>query len=120
MLKYIILGEGLNEHDWEWDKVENNSNILHSEKFVEYSCALVEVCSLGELDILALNQSFWGVMHHLFELAELDWLEVHVLYIHYNMQGDEMNDAVLDGVLVRQHDDVYKLAEKGVENLGQA
>ena len=31
-----------------------------------------------------------------------------------------MNDAVLDGVLIGQHDDVNKLAEQGVENLGQA
>ena len=35
------------------------------------------------------------------------------------MKGDEMNNAVLNRVLVRQHDDVYKLAEQGVENLGQ-
>jgi hypothetical protein len=59
-------------------------------------------------------------MHHLFELAELDWLEVHVLNIHYDMQGDEMNYTVLNRVLIRKHDNVYKLAKKGVKNLREA
>ena len=104
----------------EWYKVEDNTNIDAPEEFVENSCPFMETSSFPEFDVSATNLHLWWVMQHLLQEISLEGLKVHVGNIHNDLQGDEMYDAVLHSVLVREHVNIDELAQKSSSYLEES
>ena len=80
----------------------------------------MEGCSILKYDISTLVNDNWVVVHDLFEPGVVQRLEVHLVYLHDYFQGDEMNDAVFNCMLVRKTVNVEDLCVNSEKELDQA
>ena len=61
----------------------------------------------------------WSVMHDSFQWILSQSFKVQVAHFHDDFEGNEMNDAMLDSVLISKHVDANAFTEKSTEYLIQ-
>ena len=110
-------GDPLDQHDREGDKVKDDTDIESSQHLVKDPCCFVEQSPLAKFDIISCLHALGGVVHDLLQFVAFKRLEIHVRDLHDHLQGNEMDDAVLNCVLVSQHENVNELTQKSCHNL---
>ena len=107
----------LQVNDSEWHEIEDEWNIEASNDFVDHSGDFVELRSLHELDVYALGFQFWRMVHNNLQLVVHKGLEVEVADLHDDLEGYEVHDAVLNGVLQGEHVEVDAFCCESHDNL---
>jgi hypothetical protein len=110
-------GDPLDQHDRKGDKIKDDTDIESSQHLVKDPCHFVEQSSLAKFDIISCLHALRGVVHDLLQFVAFERLEVHVRDLHDHLQGNEMDDAVLNCVLISQHENVNELTQEGCHNL---
>lgn len=94
------LGSPLPEEHSERNIVEDNADVECADDQVNNAGELVEASSVLEYDCVACFLSHWRVVHDGLQGISLQGLEVHLADLDDDLEGHEVNDAVLDCVLV--------------------
>lgn len=100
--RIAALGDEQENCDPERKHVEDAGNVKEPESTVDDASTLVEARSLGPNDVATLDFIFGCMMHDWLELVVELRLEVELTELHDHLERNEVDDAVLDGVLEGQ------------------
>ena len=114
------LGGPLPEKNGKWHIVEDDADVESTDGLVDDTGKFVEARSLLEFNLLSIQLPLGWVVHDGLEGVALQGLEVHLADFDDDLEGHEMDDAVLDGVLVGQKVNIDALADDGGDDLVQA